>query len=114
MGGSGSSGYDPPTPRPGDGALPGDDPCARLSFSAYISSPDPDVVPDLEVGDILDVVLTDNDGVPLVELRTDDASVAGTLTTNLGRLLPCIERRAYVAEVTSIDGGAVQVDVRAA
>lgn len=120
MGGSGSSGYDlPGTAWSGSGGGPAgpesDDPCSRLSFSAFVSSPDPAIVDGLSVGDVLDVVLTDSGGVPLVELRVGGGSVAGTLTTNLPQLLVCLEAgRAYVADVRSVSGGAVQVRVRAA
>lgn len=120
MGGSGSSDYDRPMPpRRSSGVGPGggsrdDDPCARLTFSAFISSPDPAVVTGLAVGDVLDVVLADSAGVPLVELHGTDGRVAGTLTTYLDRLLPCLDGRAYVAEVTSVAGGAVQMQVQAA
>lgn len=119
MGGSGESGYDPPRPsRPdpggGSGGPPPEDPCARLSFPAFVSSPDPAVVGELAIGDVLDVVLTDSAGVPLVELQMGDGRVAGTLTTNLARLLPCLDGHAYVAEVTSVTGGAVQIQVHPA
>lgn len=115
MGGTGDPGYDPPRPSPADpGGPQPDDPCARLTFLAYASSPDPAVVGRLAVAEVLDVVLTESGGVPLVELRTHDLRVAGTLTTNLAQLLPCLAGRAYVAEVISVSGGAVQVHVRAA
>lgn len=63
---------------------------------------------------MLDVVLTDSAGIALVELHTSAGGLLGTLTTSLDRLLPCLDGHAYVAEVTDIAGGAVQVRVRAA
>ena len=121
MGGTGDSGYDPPRPlRPDPGGGPGggtqpDDPCSNLRFSAFVSSPDPAVVGGLAVGDVLDVVLNDSAGVPLVELHTAAGGVTGTLTTNLPRLLPCLEAGySYVSEITSVAGGAIQVQVRPA
>lgn len=120
MGGTGDSGYDlpkPSRPDPGGGSGGGpqpDDPCARLVFPAFVSSPDPAVVGGLAVGDVLDVMLTESAGVPLVELHATDGRTAGTLTTNLARLLPCLDIRAFAAEVTSVTGGAVEVQVRPA
>ena len=89
------------------------DSCARLTFPAVVSSPEPEVVSTLVPTQLLNVVPTERNGVPLVELQTTDGRLAGTLTSSLPELLRCIDAGySYVAEVLSIDGGAVQVQVR--
>lgn len=124
MAGSRGDPYPPPrTPPPGGGSPPEaggpggtggeDDPCARLRFDATLSSPEPAVVGLLVVGELLAVVLATADGVRLVEVRTADGRLAGTLMTNLPELLACLDRGvAYLAEVRSVAGGAVRVVVR--
>lgn len=121
---AGSRGGDPytrpPTPPPGDSSppVPGGpggepDPCGRLMFDATLSSPEPAVVEVLVVGELLGVMLATADGVRLVEVRTADGRLAGTLMTNLPELLACLGRGVdYLAEVRSVDGGAVRLAVR--
>lgn len=128
MGGSGDSTYNPtPSARPkavqlggagagGSGGQEGeDDPCARLSFSSTLDSPEPDVVNDFEPGVELDVVLTEEDGTLVVVARTEDGEIAGTITNELPDLIRCLRGdRAFVAVVREVDGGAVRVDVHPA
>lgn len=97
----------------GPGGTGDGDSCARLTFSAVISSPEPDVVATLVRAQLLNVVATERGGVRLVELQTTDGRLAGTLTSSLPELLRCIgDGYTYVAEVLSIDGGAGRVQVR--
>lgn len=96
----------------GSGTGDGDS-CARLTFPAVVSSPEPQVVSTLVSTQLLNVVPSERNGVPLVELRTTDGRLAGTLTSSLPELLRCIDAGySYVAEVVSVDGGAVHVQVR--
>lgn len=123
MGGSGDSReYSPRTPGIGGSTAAGGgsaadtgdtDNCTRLTFPAVLSSPEPTVVDTLVVGQLLNVVLNDRGGVRIAELQTADGRLAGTLTTSLPELFRCIDRgNSYVAEILSIDGGAVRVQVR--
>lgn len=121
MGGSGDSrdyssrstgGGTAPAGGPGAGST-SDDGCARLTFPATLSSPEPTVVETLLVGQVLNVVRTEREGVRLVEVRTADGRLTGTLTSSLPDLLRCIEAGfTYAADVVSRDGGVVRVQVR--
>lgn len=121
MGGSGDSPYDLRNIGSSGGGGQGgggaggdsDDDCARLTFEAVISSPNPSVVATLSVGDVLTVVLGGSGGVPLVELHASDGRLAGTLTSHMPDLLRCLPGTSYIAEVLSITGGATRVRVSA-
>ena len=134
MGGSGDSTYEPPrAPRPpiNEGQAPegrsaisagtgpgtdqeeGSDPCGNLAFESTLDSPEPAVVEQLAIGTELSLVLVDDEGVPLVEARTDDDQTAGTITDELPDLLPCLEAGwEYLAVVERIDGGLIEVRIR--
>jgi hypothetical protein len=105
---SGSSGPD----RPGPGGGGGDD-CARLRLTRQIEAPVPCVADALSTGDVLGVELRTGavDIVVLVDGSGDDAgSIIAT-----GRLLDCLRQGAqFQADVLSVRGGAIQVEVRPA
>ena len=89
--------------------------CARLRFLATLQSPQPDAVAGLKEGDVLDVVLAPGSGTtpPVVEVRLPDGTTVGALIEHLTELLRCLGQGVqYVAEVRSISGGAVRVQVR--
>ena len=94
------------------GVGPSSDPvlnCATLSGSTRLNSPQKNVIEKLVIGTKLDLVLTEM----IVEAHFN-GEIAGTITwTNLARMIECIEDGyEYVAHVRSIEGGAIQVDIR--
>jgi hypothetical protein len=100
----------------GGGGVPdGPRDCATLIFTATLNSPDPAVIATLKPAEVLDVVL--DQGPPLrVLANTRNAHTAGSITSSqVGSLVGCIKQGyAYVAVVTSINGGACDVQVRPA
>lgn len=105
-GGGGSGG-------PGGGFSPPDDgtPCDQLRFRTSVASPQP-VANNISIGDVLEVVL--HSGPPAaIHLVNGDGSVVGSLITRIADLLRCIQDDfSYEAEVTEVDGGDIQVEVR--
>jgi hypothetical protein len=101
--GGGSGGF-------GTGGGGGGDGCA-FDFVASVGSPDPALVPQMRAGDVLMVALQDN---PPAVLVTDGAgNVVGGITQFAAQLRSCIQQGyAYEAEVQSVRGGAVEVQVR--
>ena len=112
---SGSSGSNESGGGSGSG---GDAPlsCYKIIESLFISSPEPDVVESLEIGDVLDVVLEDEGSTPLLLLITQAGETAGSVVpNNMPRLVQCltVEQVPFMAVVTSIDDGLIRVSVRA-
>lgn len=89
-------------------------PCAELRFEANLEAPDPDVVGSLKSGDVLNLVL--EVGPPMVVKAMDrQGREAGAVTPPHGRFLECLrDGVAFVGVVTSIDGGAIWLQVQAA
>lgn len=105
-GGGGSGG-------PGGGFGPSDDrtPCDQLIFQTSIASPQP-AADNLEVGDVLQVVLTSTPRV-VINLVDRNGDLVGSLITRIPDLLRCIQDGfSYEAHVKEIDGGDFQVEVR--
>lgn len=101
-GGGGSGGGGDPTPSS----------CETLRFDAQLTSPQAPVLATLNVGDVMDVVLSSLKGVTIVQVL-HAGNVAGGLTgPDASRLRACIEQgHSYRATVLSINGGQVRVHV---
>ncbi len=107
MGGSGSGGSisfgKPPEPS-------GADECSTISFKAVLHSPQPDVIQTLVVGTILQLVAIDNK--PPVMAVTKDGKPVGGVIQNSHQLIRCMTNGSqFIAEVITIDKGAVTVHV---
>lgn len=105
-GGGGGGGY--------GASDPGTD-CQRLRFETTVASPQPAAVAALSVNDELDVVLRPGSGnvPPVVEIRRRDGTVVGGLIDRVTEVLRCLQEGvSFVAEVLSISGGAVRVEIR--
>ncbi len=101
--GSGSPSITPPS-----------DNCRELIINTNLSSPRPNVVDNLNEGDILSVSAASASG-PL-QVINDQGEVAGNIISReQARLLNCIvnEGIEYQAEILSIDEGLCQVQIRA-
>jgi hypothetical protein len=88
--------------------------CDDLEFETTLSSPQADVIGDLQQGDELDIALDTSDGVSKVVARDTGGQVAGTITSGeFAALLRCLqEDNTYVAEVINVSGGLVRVRIR--
>lgn len=114
MGGSGGSGYSPPSGAKigGGGGSPSGVECV-IELEARIHGPVPGVADNLEVGEQL--VVRRIDGPPIrVGLFNAKDEQAGSLAglRELTRILECMEGGySYVAAVTSIEGSLIQVQI---
>ena len=98
----------------GVGGPVGGDPCA-LVHQAPLNSPRRAVVPTLNTGDILSVVLNSSGPRPILEVHAP-AGIAGSLThTGHVAIIDCIRAgHQYVAEVVGRSGPAIDLQVRRA
>ena len=112
MSGSGPRPGPPPRPVEGNGGGPD---CADLTFSTTLASPDPDGVDSLREGVILDVVLSEEDGVTIIGVVQNDGTVIGSIASDwMPKLRECLQQGfIYGAKVTSVVGGAVKVHISA-
>lgn len=115
------SGSDPSVGRPGSGGGTGPggggqvSNCPGPEFETSVGSPVPDVVDALTIGELLDLIPIDGDGVRGVLFRTLEGEDVGALVTDILRLRSCMaEGWAYEAEVVQKAGGSVIVEVRPA
>lgn len=111
------SGSDPST-RNGPGLGPGPGPdggfeCPGRPFETVLGTPDPDVVADLSIGELLDVVAVE-DPARGVAAFTLTGERVGAVTRDILRLRHCMEDEGsqYEAEVLQMMGGSVSVEVR--
>lgn len=103
--GAGSSGSYGGSPSAG-----GADSCI-LRFNTVLASPVPTQVAALSLGDILMVLV--QDAPPAVTVCQPDGTIVAGITQEVLRLRACIQQgHTYEAEILSISGGAVQVQVR--
>lgn len=86
--------------------------CPGPPFETVLASPFPDVVAQLEVGDLLDVVAIE-EPVRGVVAQTLDGEVVGAVTRDIRFLRGCLnEGCGYEADVLRIAGGSVSVLIR--
>ena len=114
-GGGGGSGGGGPIGFGGGTGGPSDDgtECEKLRFNTMLASPDPAVVALLAVNDVLDLEIRNQAVAALA--RSAGGSPAGYIIDRLPQLLRCLQAgTAFEADVKSISGGAVTVEVHAA
>ncbi len=110
MSGGGGSGDGPPVgPRP-------DVDCSQLAFETTLASPDIAVVQTLSVGDVLRLDLRQGaGGRNMIAALTDGGQVAGAISERTADLLRCMQDgTSFEAEITRINGGWIDLAVRAA
>lgn len=84
----------------------------NIQFETTLASPDPDVVEDLEVGEIVDIVSVETP-IRGIVARVIDGLDIGAITRDILLLRRCIEEgTTYEAEIVRINGGSVTVAVR--
>ncbi|MBK8816596.1 MAG: hypothetical protein IPN42_14320 [Methylococcaceae bacterium] len=105
-GSSGSSG--------GSGFWESQDSCDTLVIDTQLSSPKPDVIADIAVGDLLDISAQPM-GTTTVVVVLHKGKVAGGLASpKIRRLLECLAGGTrYVARVTDKNDGQIRVSVSA-
>lgn len=90
----------------------GADNCSSLAFESVLSSPKPDAVEQIEVGDILDIRLLQTGAIETVAVM-HGSEVAGGLVDHADRIKRCIQQGYnYEAEVREVDGAKVTIFVR--
>ena len=83
--------------------------CEKISIKTNITSPDPDVLKQIKVGDVLDIELQTASG-PLVAITSDHKIVGAVFVTNPKMLIDCINRGfEYHARVILKEGGDCQI-----
>lgn len=87
--------------------------CEDLRLDRFLESPVPGLVDALSVGDVLDVILREEEPPLVVAVDETGQEVGGILPT--GQLIECLRRGfRFEAEVKDLNGGAVRIEVRAA
>jgi hypothetical protein len=111
MSGGGGSGGEVPLlgPRP-------EVPCANLAFDTPLTSPDQAIVQTLSVRDLLSLELRQGaSGRNMVAAVTQAGHLAGAITDRTADLIRCLQEGfEFQAEITGINGGWVDLAVRAA
>lgn len=97
----------------GGGGVPDTQPsCDILKFNILVSSPQPAAVAALKVGDVLDIDVAQRGAQVVVRVLQNGTLVGGLAGPDATRLRNCIEDgHDYQAEVLSITGGQVRVEV---
>lgn len=104
------SGSDPSVIR-GTGIGGGTDDCS-IAFDTTLASPDPELVAELRVGEVLDIVSVDEPARGVIA-RVIGGPPVGAITRDILRLRDCIARgNSYEAEVVRVEGGSVTVAIR--
>jgi hypothetical protein len=89
------------------------DPCESLRLERTLEAPVPGVANLLTGGDLLQVVLRDEQPPLVVAVDQAGRDAGGIVPT--GRLIECLRQGfRFEAEVTSRNGGAIRIEVRAA
>ena len=97
----------------GGGVLDTQPSCNQLKFSILVSSPQPAAVGALKVGDKLDIDVAQQGALKLVRVLRNGTLVGGLAGPDATRLRNCIEEgHDFQAEVLSITGGQVRVEVK--
>lgn len=89
------------------------DSCNEIDFTTSMASPTPQIVSLLKEGDILQVALREEKNRTFVAVLYK-GDIAGSIIERVGKLASCI-REGYVfeAEVRSVRGGKVEINIRA-
>jgi hypothetical protein len=88
--------------------------CARLAFDTTLASPQEAIVAMLAVGDALDLQIRSSGGWDVIAAVTASGDVAGSITDRTPDLLRCMQEGVtYVAEITAMSGGWIELHVHA-
>ena len=84
--------------------------CDELRFETAIASPNPNVIENLSLGDVLEIEIREG-AIALVH-RT---GIAGSIVQNVPELIRCLQQGyEFEGEIKSIRGGRVDIEVRPA
>lgn len=88
--------------------------CADFVIDTQLSSPKPEVIADIQIGDKLDVTVQMAGGSSVVVILSHGKVAGGLASPEVGRLRECIRQGTeYVAVVTGKNEGQVRVRVNA-
>jgi|GEM_PF-1642705 len=98
----------------GSWSVPVGDTCDRLTSDTALTSPSREVTSQLQPGSLLEIEIDNTAATPVVRAMFQ-GQVAGSITSSIiQKLVECVESGyTYIAEVTSVQGGACRVRVRA-
>jgi len=86
--------------------------CDRLSFETQLSSPKPEVVAGINVGDVLWVAIEQQGSAQVVVIKHGNQVAGGITSPKMSRLLECIRQGTqYQATVLSKAGGQVAIRI---
>lgn len=84
--------------------------CEELTFETRIASPDPNVIENLSLGDVLEIRI--HEGAIAVVHHT---GIAGSIVQNVPQLIRCLQQGyEFEGEIKTIRGGMVDIEVRPA
>jgi hypothetical protein len=88
--------------------------CSLLVIETQLSSPQPNVIGTLTLGEVLDVDLQQTGVVAVVVALKNGVVAGGIAATSLNQLRDCIEGgTVYQATVTGINGGQIRIRITA-
>lgn len=89
--------------------------CHSIVERAHVSSPDPEVLKKITIGTILDLKIDTSSTPLLLVIAPDGRTLGSVVPSRMARIVSCIlnEGVEYMAVVLQIDGGFVQVEIRA-
>lgn len=88
------------------------DDCDSLTINTQLSSPKPEVVKHIRVGDGLDVAVQQGQNTTVIVVLFNGEVAGGLAAPEIGRLRTCIESGTqYSAQVTGLSDGQVRVRV---
>jgi hypothetical protein len=106
------SGSDPSVRRNDGGGSIEDEDCPGQPFETVLASPNPDVVSQLDIDQLLDIVSVEEPARGVIA-QTLDGDYVGAIVRDIVRLRRCIAAgNTYEADVVRIAGGSVTVLVR--
>ena len=89
--------------------------CAKLAFDTTLTSPQKPIVDTLAVGAVLELEVREAGGRKIIAAVTQAGDVAGSITDRTPDLLRCMQEGVmYVADVTVVNGGWIELHVHAA
>lgn len=99
----------------GDGGGGRTTPCHSIVERAHVSSPDPEVLETIAIGTILDLEIDTSSTPLLLVIAPNGRTLGSVVPSRMARIVSCIldEGVEYMAVVLQINGGFVQVEIRA-
>ncbi|MGJ7512797.1 hypothetical protein ACSFE6_00280 [Pseudomonas baetica] len=93
-------------------ATPANPVCEKLELFTQLSSPKEDVVDQIQIGDVLEVVISPLNGFNIVQVLWRGKLAGGVASPDIQLLQRCLsEGVIYLAQVTDKSGGEIRVRI---